>query len=600
MSIEEKRTTLLRSVNDILADINKNLQEVVVSEDNRLQALMSEVKDAISATTGNSTADGKACTALNRLIKKAHDTLATKIEFSIAHNASASELEGYTLEIHRAKVVSPALSFNTRKSAEVIVNKFQKRLELLDESRRAVQGKQDEIRKKLEGEVNEAAYALHKALQVASDAEDERLLKIIGKLERLLTSKRVSEKDLKQWVKAGEAKTRFAQQYKIEEVLGTKTINEMHRMKTFVDIKDIEGTAPQITNVFVDGKVFVSFSFFNEFVKHIIREKMREDVVLKAVVREDRTEDSAAVYTLDPDDYSFVLRSPKTETRYHIKMRVECNGKSSVWSKATGFITLGFCRCLLWKENENNPETKRFYRLDETNPRIVVNMGACTCGAFGNAALQLNRIVKWGIKVLKSKKDCELLFVGVAYADVNYNVNYDCWNYGWFYDCHTSSLLVKQPFMEEEPYGDKKVMGYGSVVQVVMDTAKGELFFLADSDHAPVAFTDVPLDKPLVPCVILGNPGDSVELVYQDEQEREVGLGEIVSVPADLDASNWKCDSVELSWADTGGYASFFQVETNGVVQDILRRVDTCIFLKKGLLSNTEYSFRVRAVYGDR
>ena len=52
-AIEERRVTLLSSVDDILADISKSLQEAVVSEDNRLQALVSEVRDAISATTNS-------------------------------------------------------------------------------------------------------------------------------------------------------------------------------------------------------------------------------------------------------------------------------------------------------------------------------------------------------------------------------------------------------------------------------------------------------------------------------------------------------------------------------------------------------------------
>ena len=46
-----------------------------------------------------------------------------------------------------------------------------------------------------------------------------------------------------------------------------------------------------------------------------------------------------------------------------------------------------------------------------------------------------------------------------------------------------------------------------------MDTAKGELSFVVDGVDLGVAYEGMPLDKPLVPCVLLRWEGDSVELV---------------------------------------------------------------------------------------
>ena len=56
-------------------------------------------------------------------------------------------------------------------------------------------------------------------------------------------------------------------------------------------------------------------------------------------------------------------------------------------------------------------------------------------------------------------------------------------------------------------------MKNGSVVGVLMDTTKGELSFAVNGVGFGVAFDGIPLDKPLVPCVILKHSGDSVELV---------------------------------------------------------------------------------------
>ena len=46
-----------------------------------------------------------------------------------------------------------------------------------------------------------------------------------------------------------------------------------------------------------------------------------------------------------------------------------------------------------------------------------------------------------------------------------------------------------------------------------MDTTKGELSFVVDGADLGVAYEGIPLDKPLVPCVILCYEGDSVKLI---------------------------------------------------------------------------------------
>ena len=47
-----------------------------------------------------------------------------------------------------------------------------------------------------------------------------------------------------------------------------------------------------------------------------------------------------------------------------------------------------------------------------------------------------------------------------------------------------------------------------------MDTAKGDLSFVLNGVNLGIAFEGIPLDKPLVPCVILYFKDDSVELVF--------------------------------------------------------------------------------------
>ena len=72
-------------------------------------------------------------------------------------------------------------------------------------------------------------------------------------------------------------------------------------------------------------------------------------------------------------------------------------------------------------------------------------------------------------------------------------------------------------------YGPRKEEGEyvytGDSVGVVMDTAKGMLSFALDGVNLGVVYEGIPLDKPLVPCVLL-YPGDSVELVILKQSIR--------------------------------------------------------------------------------
>ena len=48
---------------------------------------------------------------------------------------------------------------------------------------------------------------------------------------------------------------------------------------------------------------------------------------------------------------------------------------------------------------------------------------------------------------------------------------------------------------------------------VVVDMAKGELSFVVKGVNVGVAYEGIPLDKPLDPCVVLANNGDSVGIM---------------------------------------------------------------------------------------
>ena len=89
---------------------------------------------------------------------------------------------------------------------------------------------------------------------------------------------------------------------------------------------------------------------------------------------------------------------------------------------------------------------------------------------------------------------------------------------GWYFYSYESSLWSGPPHKcKRKEYGPRKENGNyvhtGDSVGVVMDTTKGELSFTLNGVILGIAYEGIPLDKPLVPCVILYWKGDSVELI---------------------------------------------------------------------------------------
>ena len=131
-------------------------------------------------------------------------------------------------------------------------------------------------------------------------------------------------------------------------------------------------------------------------------------------------------------------------------------------------------------------------------------------------------MTSWSIKILKSKRnDGYGIYIGVTPFDIDQNDGYNYNKCGWYLYCYDSTLFSGPPqnyeMGQNKKYGTRKENGNyvhtGDSVGVVMDTTKGELSFVVGSVNLGVAFEGIPLDKPLVPCVLLQYEDDSVELI---------------------------------------------------------------------------------------
>ena len=205
-------------------------------------------------------------------------------------------------------------------------------------------------------------------------------------------------------------------------------------------------------------------------------------------------------------------------------MRIIQQGISTQWSDEAEFTTPEFKNLCVWKECPDDVDKCRKYSVDEKNPRIATKNKNGDCTIIGNAPLPLNKVTSWNIKILKSKyNDGNCIFIGVVPSDIDRN-DYIYDKSGWYFGCYDSTLRSGPPHSyKSKDYGPRKGNGQyahtGDSVGVVMDTTKGELSFVLNGVNLGVAYEGIPLDKPLVPCVLLYWAGDSVELDTSEVKE---------------------------------------------------------------------------------
>ena len=230
-----------------------------------------------------------------------------------------------------------------------------------------------------------------------------------------------------------------------------------------------------------------------------------------------------------PTTNTFKKKDLLPETEHTFRVRAVRGNSVSEWSDVVKERTQKvpeFSECI-WKECPDYVNWDKKYSVDKKNTRIATNLGGGYCTITGNTALPLNKVTSWSIKILKSKNNNgHDIFIGVAPSNIDQNIYYNYDKCGWYFSCYGSQLYSGPPHnYEGKEYGPRKGNGQyvhtGDSVGVTMDTAKGELSFILNGVNLGVAYEGIPLDKPLMPCVILDYNSDSVELVSSGSDKGE-------------------------------------------------------------------------------
>ena len=156
-----------------------------------------------------------------------------------------------------------------------------------------------------------------------------------------------------------------------------------------------------------------------------------------------------------------------------------------------------------------NINEKRKFSITGKNENIMTYIG----GGYWNGGLCENELekskeYKWKIKILKTQN--KYIMVGVAPIDFDFNSS--AWNTcGWYFYCYNSCLYSGPPYK----YNGKgtNLNKVKDEIIVVMNMNKRTLKFIIDNEDKGDSYTNIPIDKPIFPAVLLLTLNDSVEIM---------------------------------------------------------------------------------------
>ena len=540
------------------------------------------------------------------LIKRAHDELSYKQEYEIISNEWAFSFPGahdlYISQVRADKEFDLDVPTYEETIIEPILDKLEEFLEEDHDSMVAAQDETTRICDLRRKESEELEKRIKGKLEPLYYQEDARLHEITSLIREKIDTG--SPEELRE-LKVRAIKTLVTpQKYELSNLSSWRKLDELDlivKREVSLDFLDLYKRAPlNFTPVLTSpGEVTISFTFFSEDETEALKSF---DLPLRVEVRMWKKGHSELYgshvfekeYTLINDGPVSFQYPFEPGVTYLFYMWVVCNGKFSQQTNKVELTVPKFSECV-WGECPDGFDEK--YSVKRKNPRIVTNIGKGEnyCVIIGNAPLPLNQVTSWSIKILESKNnDGEYILTGVIPFDINKSIH-EFSGRGWYFDCYDSTLFSGLPHnCRGKGYGPRKeeYVHTGDSVGVVMDTTKGDLSFVLNGVNLGVAYDGIPLDKPLLPCVLLGVKGDSVELVLSEVKEN-VNPSIFIS---NLTAKSTTWNTMTVTWDAVEG-ASFYQIEVDGSNSWKVSTRNT--FTKQGFFSNTEHTFRVRAVKGN-
>ena len=167
-----------------------------------------------------------------------------------------------------------------------------------------------------------------------------------------------------------------------------------------------------------------------------------------------------------------------------------------------------------FKKCPDNIKDERKYIITGEQKNIFTKIGADYCWTGNICEKQLDQSKEkysWKIKILKSFN--YNIMVGVATIDFDINSS-SCEignNCGWYYYCINGTLYSGAPQNYQGKLTNIKLKN--NEIKIIMNMKKRTLKFSSDKEDKEDTYTDIPIDKPLFPSILLRDIYDSVEII---------------------------------------------------------------------------------------
>ena len=548
---------------------------------------------------------------LGALMKQAQGILAERREYGIHHYKSAGDfVNSYILVISSAegeKEVDP----NDTESA---VSKLQEHLDKTHESLTAARDKLTEVCDEWRREAGKMTNSVNERLGTAFSQEDARIQEVVKVIRENLDSENADV--VKELTRKGVMSLLKNQKYSLRKgdslaSLDLTVTNEVISDFPLLECMKPAGFAASLTE---NGCVSISFAPLFSKAEEGTLEELGVSLIACLAVWKKGSNSAVRTFTKKYDPWDSACDGGKVRMAfssivtsgemYCLKVRVERGRSKTEWSEEAEVTTPEFRECCVWRRPESIDGGKSPYAIDKESRKAATNvLENWACAVTGAMPLPQGKTVSWGIKLLNfaGKYDERGVFVGVVPSGVvNAAKGGEGLRCGWHFECCDSKLRSGPPHnFSDKKYGPKrllrKIVRTGSVIGVTMDTALGALSFSVDRKSYGVAYERITLDKPLVPCVVLMEKGDSVGIDFAEVRD-SAPASKAIPVPPNITAKSVTWSSINLAWDGVKG-ASFYQIEADG--SEFLDGSTTERFTKCGFLPETEHAFRVRAVKGN-
>ena len=163
-----------------------------------------------------------------------------------------------------------------------------------------------------------------------------------------------------------------------------------------------------------------------------------------------------------------------------------------------------------FRECPQNNNDDRKYSVTGNDKNILTKTGSG--GWMGTICeSELDKSIeehKWKIKILKAINND--LLIGVAPIDFDITSTNHYNSCGWYLYCQDSKLYSGPPFNYSNV--NKNLSKVNDEVIVVFNFKKRTLKYIINNEDKGDCYTDIPIDKPLFPAVLLDNTNDTVEI----------------------------------------------------------------------------------------